>query len=878
MASELAAEATEVFSAVGKVVTQSAKQYCGAVVSDIKTAIVPDKLVKKLGIRQKRDDELCHTCRKLDLVKLFNDMSPVLDQLDERILIGTYDEIVTKTHCPFCRLVLSAVNNSLHDPIQPGYRTAEGEAVCCLLRRRHASVRFLWQRNVKIELRSIPVKSLFSKSRLHCKLGWEDDMRTDNDFIANIAQDFDAQIIVHSDSAAKYPFPPSLDKNNKHNHSSQGDAMYDLKVSHEAGWWLDPIPLLGCTPEPTFDIQKLLVWHQSCSNCNNVDLTSPDPTLLVEIPGMLLIDTNTMNLVLALAGVAYAALSYVWGKLKDPFRATKANRDELMAEGGLLKVPLPRTIREAIEVIKAAGFRYFWVDAICIIQDDLEVLMAQITAMDTIYKGASLTLVAAGGNSADEPLDNSKHQIHAEVFGDLTLMARNRPLEATLSRSTWNSRAWCFQEKILSSKMLIFTKEEVYYDCSHFIWCQSMESPDSKTDYSASLKRSVYGDPDDERTRSGKKGTKSSNIWLTWSPMKFTVEEYTSRSLTDENDILSAIWGVLNSISPDLTNMVGGSSVPYLIYMMLWRPVGAHYRRSATKVPYPSWSWLGWIGPKQFPELFELECPAGIWYEIRDFATSRSTIVTSWYFRDCRSCEAPRHLQNVVQLDHHHPKEMKAYTTQKLEMLGQENVIAKTRDLTADQLEQLQKAEVILLKESSGSYAFALKSEYSLSDQQEHVQSSPSYHDMLDNGVLQFWTESAFFRVRESEDNNSEPVIDAASCSLFKIVDSADHWIGTVQLPNNWSGKDKECEFITISANLVTCSLTGEGVLHEMPKWRKMKSQMKSMGDPTYVAAYFYDVLLVEWRYGIAYRVGLGSIYFEDWDLADPVQKLVTLG
>ncbi|KAH8816652.1 heterokaryon incompatibility protein-domain-containing protein [Xylogone sp. PMI_703] len=875
MASELAAEATEIVSMVGKVVTQSAKQYGGAVVSDIKTAIVPDAF-KKLAIRRKKDDELCHTCRKLDLVKLFNDMSPVLDQLDERILIGTYDEIVTRTHCPFCRLVLSAVNNSLRDPIQPGYRTAEGEAVCCLLRRRHANIRFLWRRNLKVELRSIPVKSLFSKSKLNWKLGWENDMRTDNNFVPGIIQDCDAQIIVHNDSAAKYPFPPLLDKKNKHNHSSKGDAHLDLEASHEAGWWLDPFPLLGCTPESTFDVQKLLVWHKSCTDCSKFDLTLPNPTRLVELPGMLLIDTNTMNLVPAPVGVAYAALSYVWGKLKDPFRATKANRDELMAEGGLLRAPLPRTIREAIEVIKSVGFRYFWVDAICIIQDDLEVLMTQITAMDTIYKGASLTLVAAGNNSADDPLDNSKHQIHAEVFGDLTLMARNRSLEATFGRSTWNSRAWCFQEKILSGKMLIYTQEEVYYDCSHFIWSESMESPDQKTDYSASLKKSVYANPDDEQTRRSKKGTKSSNPWLDWTPMKFTVEEYTSRSLTDENDILSAIWGVLKSISPDLTNMVGGSPLPYLIYTLLWRPIGPHYRRSTTKVPYPSWSWLGWISSKQFPELWDLESP--YWFEIRDFATSRSTIVTSWYFRDSRSCEAPRHLQNVIQLDHRHPKEMKEYRAQKLEMIGQENVIAKTKNLTAAQLEQLQNAEVILLKESSGSYAFALKSEYSLSDQQEHVQSSPSYHDMPDNGVLQFWTESAFFRVRQTQENNSGSPIDAVSCSQFKIVDSADRWIGMVQLPNNWLGKDKECEFIILSTNLVACSLEGEDLLHEMPKWRKVKAQMKMMGDPTYTAVYFYDVLVIEWKYGIAYRVGLGSIYFDDWDLANPVQKLVTLG
>lgn len=203
--------------------------------------------------------------------------------------------------------------------------------------------------------------------------------------------------------------------------------------------------------------------------------------------------------------------------------------------------------------------------------------------MDTIYEGASLTLVAAGGNSADDLLTPSRHQVHAEVFGDLKLMARNRPLEAALVRSTWNSRAWCYQEKILSSRMLVFTEGEVYYDCSHFRWCESMESPDSERELSASLTKLIR-----DNTRYGEEGTEKPSPWPTWSLMKFVLEEYTLRALTNENDVLSAVWGVLKSISPDLMNMVGGSPIPYLIYMMLWQPVGPHQRRSTTEVPYPS--------------------------------------------------------------------------------------------------------------------------------------------------------------------------------------------------------------------------------------------------------------------------------------------------
>lgn len=375
MAANLAAEVTNELTSLGRMVTQLGKHYGGVVFSDIKATVLPDAFSKGLRPRQKTDDELCRTCQKLNLVKLFNDMKPGLDSLDVRFLLGTYDDIVARSYCPFCRLVLSAVNNSLRYPVSPRYRTPEGEAICCLLRRREASSRFLWQRNLKIELRSIPAKSVFSKTRLYWRLGWENDMGTDNNYLKDIVQECDAEIIVHNDSTAKYPFPQTLDQNDKNNYSTKGNRLLGLKASHKAGWWLDPIPMLGCTPEPTFDVQKLLAWHKFCSDCNVIDLISYDPTRLVAIAGMLLIDISTMNLVPAPARVAYVALSYVWGKLKDPFRATKANRDELMAKGGLVKVTLPRTIEESIRVIKAIGFRYFWVDSICIIQDDPESLM-----------------------------------------------------------------------------------------------------------------------------------------------------------------------------------------------------------------------------------------------------------------------------------------------------------------------------------------------------------------------------------------------------------------------------------------------------------------------------------------------------------------------
>lgn len=130
-AADVAKLTTGAFQVTAVAGTQLAKHTVGAVMSDIKAAAVPNALVKGSGPRLRNEDELCRICRGLDLVKFFNGMNLKSNlSLDEMMLLGTYDEIVSRSYCPFCRLVLAAVNHSLRGPIGVGYRTEEGGGGC----------------------------------------------------------------------------------------------------------------------------------------------------------------------------------------------------------------------------------------------------------------------------------------------------------------------------------------------------------------------------------------------------------------------------------------------------------------------------------------------------------------------------------------------------------------------------------------------------------------------------------------------------------------------------------------------------------------------------------------------------------------------------
>lgn len=79
----------------------------------------------------------------------------------------------------------------------------------------------------------------------------------------------------------------------------------------------------------------------------------------------------------------YVTLSYVWGTFLS-FMTTKANIKELESPGILrtLAHQLPKTIRDAIDLVRMLGYRFLWVDRLCIVQDDEVNVQANVWNMD----------------------------------------------------------------------------------------------------------------------------------------------------------------------------------------------------------------------------------------------------------------------------------------------------------------------------------------------------------------------------------------------------------------------------------------------------------------------------------------------------------------
>jgi hypothetical protein len=86
-----------------------------------------------------------------------------------------------------------------------------------------------------------------------------------------------------------------------------------------------------------------------------------------------LIDVESMKVVRVMVSEqpSYFALSYVWGR--SPFLLLERSNEGLLSRNGSLAIQdLPQTILDATTITRQFGYRYLWVDALCILQDDFD--------------------------------------------------------------------------------------------------------------------------------------------------------------------------------------------------------------------------------------------------------------------------------------------------------------------------------------------------------------------------------------------------------------------------------------------------------------------------------------------------------------------------
>ncbi|KAF4471936.1 hypothetical protein FALBO_1154 [Fusarium albosuccineum] len=258
----------------------------------------------------------------------------------------------------------------------------------------------------------------------------------------------------------------------------------------------------------------------------------------------------------------YVALSYCWGK-DAVFTTIKSNFQQVMS--GIPVSILPKTLQDAIYVTRQLEVPYLWIDAICIIQDDLADWEKESATMGNVYKEALFTLAAASSSSSNQGFlderpkstDFSTEWINEDGIPTI-LKAR---LDPTTSQTIWtsskfplNNRGWTLQEQVLSSRIVIFGDVEIQWRCpsSHRCECRGI---DSWTKHWSRVSLDTNSSLEDTH--------------IFWHDL--VSKQYSVRQLTKGSDKLPAVSGIASTIKQRTqSDYIAGLWVDNILRDLCW--------------------------------------------------------------------------------------------------------------------------------------------------------------------------------------------------------------------------------------------------------------------------------------------------------------------
>ncbi|KAM3424681.1 hypothetical protein BST61_g6668 [Cercospora zeina] len=282
----------------------------------------------------------------------------------------------------------------------------------------------------------------------------------------------------------------------------------------------------------------------------------------------------------------YLALSYCWGGDQE-LKLTTARRAELMQ--GLPASSFPVMFQDVVTIAKKLRLHQIWIDALCIVQDDLQDWELQATKMGDYYSYATLVLAAASVKSPQERLLRPRPGYYDSTVIDhfdhpfpTTLCARRDPWVFQGRGGDWKSplltRAWAYQERLLARRLVTFGEGAVKFECKkHSIFEGQLANVEGLVQLGF-----MSPHPDDPE------------MWSLFEDWQQIVAGYSGLKLTFETDKLIAFAGVAS----EFARATGcapcfGMWEQHLLKQMTWKvPEGDLCPRPAQAVA-PTWSWAG---------------------------------------------------------------------------------------------------------------------------------------------------------------------------------------------------------------------------------------------------------------------------------------------
>ena len=329
-----------------------------------------------------------------------------------------------------------------------------------------------------------------------------------------------------------------------------------------------------------------------------------------------------------LEDMPYLALSHCWGKKSHA--AAMTTNGNLKARAISLPVShLPKTILDAILITRQLGFRYLWIDTLCVIQDSIEDWETACATMAAIYANSACT-IAASASEDDEagcfvprdpqaigwigidfpyPIPSDYNLVSNRIICNqewpvpITSVARRVILHPNVPepRSSVETgplfqRGWALQERCLSPRMLHFTEQQVAWECESTWSYESLH-----------LRDQVFVDTDmclSKHKSDTHALEEPAHLYEAWYSI---VREFSRAHLTRITDQLPALSGMAKAYLgklPQDTYLAG--LWKHDLVRGLWWAKNSDYAQALQRPNTylaPSWSWASVRGPIFHPEI-----------------------------------------------------------------------------------------------------------------------------------------------------------------------------------------------------------------------------------------------------------------------------------
>lgn len=252
-------------------------------------------------------------------------------------------------------------------------------------------------------------------------------------------------------------------------------------------------------------------------------------------------------------------------------------------------------------VTNRMGLSFLWIDALCIIQDDPDDLAVELSRMAQIYHHALFTISASSAAAhtdgflslRKEDLAIPEHQFliptvplrcifpepdrpSAETLGTINISTREpfyQHLDEPISK-----RAWTFQERLLSRRVLDYCSDKLRW------FCRGAVAVDGG---SAEVNHQWATLPESEAISSLSK-LERDRLW------RLVVSRYLMRDMTFPADRLTAISAVATQFSGAFGGeYAAGLWRTALVQQLVWWVPDAQLKERPEIYTGPSWSWAG---------------------------------------------------------------------------------------------------------------------------------------------------------------------------------------------------------------------------------------------------------------------------------------------